>query len=286
MQPINWYPGHIAKAQRELRERLSGVDAVLEMVDARLPLSSHFDFVDELLAHKERVVIINKLDLAPPETWQQARGLWKQKGFPVVAMDTIQRQGLNELKQVLQQFHKQLSEKLKKRGRLTRKLRLMVMGLPNVGKSSLINCLIAKRSLKVADKAGVTRHMQWVSLNHELELLDTPGVIPPKLTDPKLALKLALIGSVSDHAFESIRTAEMILDLWRTDYPGYVTLCYGRENMTVDDIGQMRQYLQQGGHIDTKRAAASLFHDFRTGKLPLLSLEVPLADPIEEPLDE
>lgn len=270
---INWFPGHIAKAQRQLKEKISMVDCVVEMVDARLPFSSHFPFVEELASHKDRIVVLNKIDLAPPEAVEAAMSYWKGQGYPTVALDVPQRKGLNDLKQALNVFYDRLAEKMKKRGRLPRKLRVMVMGLPNVGKSSLINALIGKRSLKVGNKPGVTRGLQWTAIAKNLELLDTPGVIPPNLENQDLALKLALIGSISEHAADITELAEASLSLLMRDFPGVVESMYGMEPMTLSDFAQQRGFLVHGGESNIRRAAEAFLLEIRSGNKVRFSLE-------------
>lgn len=270
---IQWYPGHIAKAQRQLRQKLSLVDCVVELVDARLPVSSHFPFVDELLGSKNRIMAINKADLAPAESVLRAVNYWQERGFPAVALNIPQRQGIQELRRELTRYHEALTVRMKQRGRLPRKLRTLVMGLPNVGKSTLINALIHKRSMKVGDKPGVTRSLQWVSIAKDLELLDSPGLIPPKFEDQQVALKLALIGSVSEHSAPPVQLAELGLKLLLEEFPGYLERTFGQEPIYLPEIGQLRNYLQQGGEIDLDRTAIAFLNDLRSGKLPVLCLE-------------
>ena len=281
---IQWFPGHIAKAQRLLREKVGMVDCVIELVDARLPVSSHFGFVDEIAGHKQRVLVINKVDLAPPELTREAMNWWKAKGFAVVALEVPTRKGLPELNGILDRMHIELTAKMKKRGRLPRKLRTMVMGLPNVGKSSLINALVLKRRLKVADKPGVTRGLQWINIGKNLELLDTPGVIPPKFEDQNLALKLALIGSISEYAADPALVAEAGIELLQQQFPGTLRRLYGNEQLTLEEICRQRGFLVGGGEADTRRAAESFLQDIRHARQGRISLEAPLqAQPEPDP---
>jgi len=278
---IQWFPGHIAKAQRQLREKINLVDCVIEMVDSRLPVSSHFPFVDEIASHKQRIVVVNKLDLAPPEAVAAGLRHWQNLGFIALALDVPKRQGLPELQRALEGFYQELAVKMKKRGRLPRKLRTMVMGLPNVGKSSLINALINKRSLKVGNKPGVTKSLRWVAIAKHLELLDTPGVIPPKIEDQELALKLAMIGSISEYAADPVEVAEAGLELLREGFPRVLQAMYGQETLRLGDLCQQRGFLVQGGEPDLRRAAESFLMDMRSAKRHLFSLEnrVPFTEP-------
>lgn len=276
-QVIQWYPGHIAKAQRQLKEKVNLVDCVVELVDARLPLSSHFAFVDEIAGHKSRIVVLNKADLVPADALDGAIAAWRARGFAALPLNVPQRKGLSELKAALKNQHGQLAAKMKKRGRLPRKLRTMVMGLPNVGKSSLINALVNKRSLKVGNKPGVTRSLQWISISKELELLDTPGVIPPRIDDQRLALKLALIGSISEYAADPQLIAEAGLALLREEFPGVLAEMYGQEQLRLEDLCRMRGFLQQGG-LDTRRAADAFLQDIRNAKTPFLFEHLPPVD--------
>lgn len=283
---IQWFPGHIAKAQRELREKIGLVDCVIELVDARLPVSSHFPFVDEIAGHKQRVVVINKMDLAPPELTREAIAYWKEKGFPAVAVEVPTRKGVPALTAALDALHAELTAKMKKRGRLPRKLRTMVMGLPNVGKSSLINALVQKRKVKVADKPGVTRSLQWINIGKHLELLDTPGVIPPKFEDQTLALKLALIGSISEYAADPALVAEAGIQLLQEQFPGTLQRIYGSEGLTLTELCQRRGYLVGGGEPDLRRAAESFLQDIRHAKPGRFSLESQIGSHAAEPQSE
>lgn len=272
---IHWYPGHIAKAERQLREKLKLVDAVVELVDARLPLSTHFQLVDDIISQKDRVMVLNKTDLSFSGSPHMASNYWIKQGIPCVYMNALKGKGKENLLKELNVFVVKLHKKMKARGRLPRKLRVMVLGLPNVGKSSLINRLINKRSMKVQNKPGVTRSQQWVRLGKDLELMDTPGVIPTKLEDQNLALKLALIGSVSNEAYDPIRAARLALDLFRNEFPGFLTKVYGSEDATLKSIGTKRQFKQKGDEIDIERTAKTLFFEMRTGQLGPILLESP-----------
>ncbi len=282
---IQWFPGHIAKAQRQLREKIGLVDCVIELVDARLPVSSHFPFVDEIAQSKPRMIVVTKVDLAPPEALTRAVAYWEAKGYPCMGINVPRKEGLKELKQALDVFYNDLAIKMKKRGRLPRKLRTMVMGLPNVGKSSLINALINKRSTKVGNKPGVTRALQWVRISHNLELLDTPGVIPPSISDQILAIKLALIGSISEYAADPEDIAEASIEVIQTLFPGHMKQMYALEPMTLDDLAERRGFLLPGPSYDRRRAAESFLHDFRAAKHHKMSLEV-WAEEEEKGLDD
>lgn len=283
---IQWYPGHIAKAQRQLREKINLVDCVIEMVDARLPMSSHFPFVDEVAGHKPRIVVVNKLDLAPPEAVEAGLAHWRSLGFTALALNIPEREGLKGLHKALDGFYQELANKMQRRGRLPRKLRTMVMGLPNVGKSSLINALINKRSMKVGNKPGVTKSLQWIAIAKNLELLDTPGVIPPKLEDQVLALKLALIGSISEYAADPVEVAEAGLELLRKDFAGVVEAMYGQEMLRLPDLCQLRGFLVQGGEPDLRRAAEAFLQDVRGGRQHLFWLESPPSEDSSAETDE
>lgn len=270
---IQWYPGHIAKAQRELREKLKLVDCVVEMVDARLPISSHFKMVEEMIQSKDRIIVINKADLVPKEELMVAEKYWKDKGYPCIRMNTIKRKGLGQLQKYCEMYHEALSEKMKARGRLPRKLRTLVMGLPNVGKSSLINALIDKRSMKVGNKPGVTRSMRWISIAENLELLDSPGVIPPKFNDQNLALKLALIGSVSEHSASPLEVAEASLDMLREEFPEMLIKVYGSKDVRLENIAESMGHYSKNGEPNIKRSAKMFLKDFRAGKIAKMILE-------------
>lgn len=267
---INWYPGHIAKAQRVLREQLSLIDLVLELVDARTPHSGRFDDTAKLLGGKRRVLVYTKSDLADPAATAAWIAQLRKAGETVVSLNAQTGEGMQALRKVLDAEAERIREKMAARGRLPRPARVMVVGMPNVGKSSLINKLAKKRTAQVGDKAGVTKSVRWVRLGASLELMDTPGIIPPKLEDQGLALKLALIGSVSHEAYDPILVAPAAMSLLAHVAPKVLE---GLEEPTIEAFAKARAFVLPGGHPNLDRAAKTFLSDLRAGALGPVSLD-------------
>lgn len=281
---IHWYPGHIAKAQRALKERLQVVDMVIEVADARIPASSRFPEARALIGGKPTLLVLAKPDLA--EEGPTAR--WAQKlGAYVVNCRT--GQGIGEVRKRLHELKAQIDRKMKARGRLPRAARVMVVGLPNVGKSSLINRLAGRKKAPTGDKPGITRAPGWIRLGGDLELLDTPGLISPRLEDPVVAFKLALVGAVSDEAYDPEEVARHAL-IWLAErYPELLARYAGiadPKRLAAEDglelLAERRNWLSQG-RPDVRRAARSLLHDLQDGVLGRMTWDPPPADPAPDP---
>jgi ribosome biogenesis GTPase A len=271
MQIINWYPGHIAKAQKKLKDNIKLVDLVIEMVDSRLPLSSHFGFIDALLNNKDKLIVLNKAELADRVRLKSATAHWEDKGVEAISITALNPKDIILLRNHLKKYHQRLKEKLGKKGILPRSLRIMVIGLPNIGKSTLINRLVAKKSTKVGDKPGVTRSSQWVRIGENIDLLDTPGIIIPKFDDQLLAVKLVMIGSISLEAYEPLETSREIVNYLHEQQPDFLKKHI--DGFTIEKYGQSRNFLIKGGEIDIERAAKTFIKDLRDGKLGTFSLE-------------
>lgn len=271
MQLINWYPGHIAKAQRQLKENSKLVDIIIEMLDSRLPISSHFSFIEEQIKHKEKFILLNKRDLSEISETKKAIDYWKEKNIRALAFNTANNKDILSLKVLLGEYHKNLSKKLAKRGILPRALRIMIVGLPNIGKSTLINRLVGKKTTKVQNKPGVTKSVQWVRIGENIDLLDTPGIIMPKFEDQILALKLVIIGSIPVQTIEPVHTSIEIIELINKIRPNFLNSIV--ENFSLENFGKFRNFLISGGKIDINRAANVFLSELRDGKLGSLSLE-------------
>lgn len=270
MSLINWYPGHIAKAQRTLLEQLKLIDFVLELVDARLPSGSRFDATEKLLGAKPRLLVFTKTDMAMQERTQAWLRHYRAQGLTAVALNAQTGQGLNQLQKVLDAEAEKLNAKMKARGRLPRASRVMVVGLPNVGKSSLINKLARKKAANVGNMPGITRSVKWIRLGKSLELMDTPGIIPPKLEDQDLALKLALIGSVSTEAYDPMLVAPEALRVLEAYAPQTLN---GFSEPTLEGIALQRGFVLPGGVPNLERTAKTLLQDLRNGALGPLTLD-------------
>ena len=265
---IHWYPGHIAKAEKQLKQQLSLVDAVIEVVDARLPLSSTYDNITRLLGEKPRLILLNKADLTDKNELKKWIKLLEEKtGFLVLPTDAKNSNDLNKIVKKAVELSEPRIQAIMAKGLLRRPARVMVVGMPNVGKSSIINKLTRSSKTKIGAKAGVTRQQQWVRINPQLELLDTPGIIPMKQEDQIRAKKLAFVNAVSENAYSNVPVANELLTLLEKLYPNNVNEFYKVEKLTVEDIARARNWIISGGSPDLERTAIYILKDFREGKI-------------------
>ena len=266
---IHWYPGHIAKAERQLKEKLNLVDVVIEVRDARIPLSSSYTNIKKLLGEKPRLLLLNKADLVDKEELKSwVAYLKKETGCPVIVTEA---KGSKDLALVIKHAVDLAEPKvqaLMAKGLLRRAARAMVVGMPNVGKSSVINKLTKSSKTKIGAKAGVTRQQQWVRINPKLELLDTPGIIPTKQEDQEQAAKLAFVSSVSENAYSPEPVAQALLDMLSNGkYKQIVSDFYKVEELTLHTIAQSRNWILKADSLDTERTAKYILKDFRDGRL-------------------
>ncbi len=267
---IHWYPGHIAKAERKLKEQLSLVDAVIEVIDARLPLSSVYKNITGLLGEKPRLILLNKADLADISELKKWVNLLEKKfNAPVILSDAKNSKDFNSVVKKAVELSEPRIQQLMKKGLLRRPARVMVVGMPNVGKSSIINKLTKSSKTKTGAKAGVTRQQQWVRINPQLELLDTPGIIPMRQDDQESAKKLAFVNSISENAYTNEIIAHELLELLDKKYPDKVRGYYGinGEALTVENIARSRNWIISGGEPDIERTSVYILRDFREGKI-------------------
>ena len=269
---FQWYPGHMTKAKRMMQENIKLIDLVIELVDARIPLSSRNPDIDELGKNKARLVLLNKADLAE-DKWNDAWAeYFKKKGFSVVKVNSRKGGGIKSIQGVIREACAEKIERDRKRGILNRPVRAMVVGIPNVGKSTFINALAGKACAKTGNKPGVTKGKQWIRLNKQVELLDTPGILWPKFEDQEVGLKLAFIGSIKDEVLQREELAAELIHFLRTAYPEVLADKYDIE-MDEDDyvvlnrIAKSRNCIVRGNELDTEKAALLLLDDFRNGKL-------------------
>ena len=266
---IHWYPGHIAKAERQLKEKLNLVDVVIEVRDARIPLSSSYTNIKKLLGEKPRLLLLNKADLVDKDELKiWVNYLKETTDCPVIVTEA---KGAKDLAQVVR-FAVELAEPriqaLMAKGLLRRAARAMVVGMPNVGKSSVINKLTKSSKTKIGAKAGVTRQQQWVRINPKLDLLDTPGIIPTKQENQQQAVKLAFVSSVSENAYSPEPVAQALLSmLSESKYKQTVVDFYKTETLTLESIAQSRNWLLKADSLDTERTAKYILKDFRDGRL-------------------
>ena len=268
---IHWYPGHIAKAEKKLKEQLSLVDAVIEVIDARLPLSSSYDNISGLLNGKPRFLLVNKSDLVDKNLLKPyIEELKKRFEIPVIVTEAKNNKDINTIVKKAIELSEPRIQALMAKGLLRRPARIMVVGLPNVGKSSIINKLTRSSKTKIGAKAGVTRQQQWVRINPQLELLDTPGIIPMKQEDQERAKKLAFVNSVSENAYSNEMVAEELLGMLDEKqakvFREYYKLPEELE-LNIDNISITRNWLLTGGSTDRERTSVYVLRDFREGKI-------------------
>ena len=265
---IHWYPGHIAKAERKLKEQLSLVDAVIEVIDARLPFSSSYDNITRLLGEKPRLILLNKSDLTEKsELKAWIKKIEEETGFPVILTDAKNSKDLSNIVKKAVELSEPRIQALMAKGLLRRPARVMVVGMPNVGKSSVINKLTRSSKTKTGAKAGVTRQQQWVRINPQLELLDTPGIIPMKQDNQDVAKKLAFVNSISENAYSNEAVAVELLAMLNERYPDIVKAYYKVEELSLENIAISRNWIISGGNPDTARTAVYILRDFREGKI-------------------
>ena len=275
---IHWYPGHIAKAERALKEKLNLVDVVIEVLDARLPISSSYNDIKKLLGDKPRLLLLNKSDLVDREELKSwVKRIEEETGCPVVAIDTKSFKFVNQVEKIVQKLSEPRIQAIMAKGLLRRPARVVVVGLPNVGKSSIINKLTRSSKTKVGAKAGVTRQQQWVRINPNIDLLDTPGIIPMKQDDQTRAKKLAFVNSVSENAYSSEIIAKELLEIvsgiekYAQSFKDY----YKVDRLTLEDIAIKRNWLRNSAEPDTtERCSQYILKDFRDGKIGKFILDV------------
>ncbi|MBQ8458534.1 ribosome biogenesis GTPase YlqF [bacterium] len=275
---IHWYPGHIAKAERKLKEQLTLVDAVIEVLDARLPLSSCYEDITRLLGQKPRLILLNKSDLVEKSELNKfIKHLELQTGFPVIPTDAKNSKDLKFIVNKAVELSEPRIQAIMAKGLLRRPARVMVVGMPNVGKSSIINKLTRSSKTKIGAKAGVTRQQQWVRINPKLELLDTPGIIPMKQEDQERARKLAFVNSVSENAYSNEIVAQELLDMLNDEqakiFREFYKLPVDKE-LNIDNISLERNWLLTGGSTDRERTSVYILRDFREGKIGKFILDM------------
>ncbi len=278
IEHINWYPGHMKKTRELIQQNLKLVDAVVEVVDARIPVSSRNPVIDELVAGKDRIIALNKSDLADETTAEAWVKFFQSCGNRGVLLNSNSGAGMQKLIKILEDIQ---SGRNKDRLR-TRLLRLMVVGVPNVGKSSLINKLTGRKSAKTGDRPGVTRGKQWLTMENGMQLLDTPGILWPKFEDPKVGLYLAFCGSIKDEIMDIASLALELIGILSLDYPNLLLDRYKVEALgetpleTMEIIAEKRGYILSGKRIDYERTGRAFMDEFRSGTIGRITLEKPV----------
>ena len=280
-----WYPGHMTKARRMMQENIGLVDLVIELADARIPLSSRNPDIDSLCGNKARILLMTKADMPDPARTAKFQKYFEDKGYMVIAMDARTRKANEKIKAYVEKACAAKRERDKRRGIVGRPLRAMVVGIPNVGKSTFINSFAGKASAKTGNKPGVTRGKQWIRLNKNLELLDTPGILWPKFEDRQVGVNLALTGAIRQELLEEQELSLELLDFLQREYPALLKERYAPEGpewefpmdsaKLLGEIALSRNLLKTGGEPDWQRASKMVLDDFRNGKTGRISLETP-----------
>lgn len=280
---FQWYPGHMTKAKRMMQENIKLIDLIIELVDARVPLSSRNPDIDELGRNKARLILLNKSDLASERANEAWMKYFQEKGYYVAKINSKTGTGIKSLNSIIQETCKEKIERDRRKGIKNRPIRAMVVGIPNVGKSTFINALAGKACTKTGNKPGVTKGKQWIRLNKGVELLDTPGILWPKFEDQTVGLKLAMIGSIKDEILNVEELSLELLDILRSMYPGALEKRYditeGEDRLAMlEEIAANRKCLKKGSELDYAKAAGLILDDFRSGKIGRITLEVPAAE--------
>ena len=275
---VQWYPGHMTKAKRQMQEDLKLIDLIIELVDARVPLSSRNPDIDQLGQNKSRLILLNKADLADERQNEAWKEYFQSKGFYVVKVDSRNGAGMKTIQNVIQEACKEKIERDRRRGIKNRPIRAMVAGIPNVGKSTFINTFAGKACAKTGNKPGVTKGKQWIRLNKNVELLDTPGILWPKFEDQLVGIRLACVGSIKDDILNIEELALWLLEKLKKDYPGFLEKRYGISEEgtpleTLEAIAKARGCLKRGEELDYVKASGLIFDDFRGGKIGRITLE-------------
>ena len=289
---INWFPGHMAKTRKQITEDLKMIDVVVEILDARIPNSSQNPDIRQITQNKKKVIVLNKYDLSDKVKVEKWVEYFTKKGQKVVLADSLTGRGINETTRQIQKIMEEDMQKMVDKGRIGRKIRVMIVGIPNVGKSSFINRISKKTSAEVGNKPGVTKQKQWIRINDKIELLDTPGVLWPKFENEKVAMNLAITGTIKDDILDLVEVAYTLTKFMLENYKENLLQRYSLEEKKIDEILQQDQAENEniyeimqsigrrrgailGGNVDDERTAKLILDDFRSGKLGKITLEIP-----------
>lgn len=277
---FQWYPGHMSKAKRAMQEDLKLINVIIELVDARVPLSSKNPDIDPMANGKSRIILLNKCDLADPSVTARWKKYYEEKGFFVALVNSKNGKGVKQVNEVIQSACKEKIERDRRRGILNRPIRAMIVGIPNVGKSTFINSFAGKSCTKTGNKPGVTKGKQWIRLNKNVELLDTPGILWSKFEDQTVGLRLAFIGSIKDELSNQYELCMLLMQYLGEHYPKAIPDTYQiepaeNEVELLERVAKRRGCLKAGGEHDLDKAANYVIDDFRNGRLGCISLEQP-----------
>ncbi len=283
---VQWYPGHMAKAKRIMQENIKLIDVVIELVDARIPISSKNPDIDSLAANKSRVILLNKYDMADPKYNDLWKSYFDDKGYYTALINSKSGEGVKEIKDIVYKACQEKLERDRRKGIKNRPIRAMIVGIPNVGKSTFINSFVGRATAKTGNKPGVTKGKQWIRLSSKIELLDTPGILWPKFEDPAAGMRLAFIGSINDNIIQMTELALELILFLNKYYPDAIKKRYDIEVPqemevikdcigTLEQIALKRSCLMKGGEADIERAAKIVLDDFRNVRLGRITLEFP-----------
>jgi ribosome biogenesis GTPase A len=287
---IQWFPGHMAKARRQVTEKLKQIDVVIELLDARLPLSSRNPMIDEIISGKPRLILLNKADLADSQVTDEWISYFREQGIRTLPIDALSGKGVGKLPEMCRELAGEMLAKRAEKGMQARAVRIMILGIPNVGKSSLINRLAKRSVAQTGDRPAVTKAQQWVKMGDTLELLDTPGILWPKFEDQMVGLRLAASGAIKDELIDFTDVALFAISYMMHYYPERLKERFKLQALPSDrvemleEIGKKRGCLVSRGEIDYDKAAELFLRDLRSGKLGPVSLERPADWEMEEPI--
>ncbi|MFF2528727.1 ribosome biogenesis GTPase YlqF [Brevibacillus sp. NPDC058079] len=287
---IQWFPGHMAKARRQVTEKLKLIDVVIELLDARLPLSSRNPMIDEIVSDKPRLILLNKADLADERATDEWISYFRKQGIRTLPIDALSGKGVNKLPEMCKELAADMLARRSERGMQGRAIRIMILGIPNVGKSSLINRLSKRSVAATGDRPAVTKAQQWVKMGDTLELLDTPGILWPKFEDQMVGLRLAASGAIKDELIDFTEVALFVISYMMHYYPERLIERFKLKELPEDrvemleEIGKKRGCLVSGGNIDYDKAAEIFLRELRSGKLGTISVERPIDWEMDEPI--
>ena len=278
---INWYPGHMAKTKKQIIEDLKLIDIVIEILDARIPLASQNPDIENCIKDKNKIIVLNKADLADNNITNKWIEFYKNKGIKAIAVESNNSKGIKEVIEAIKSEYDIIKEKYMQKGRIGRAIRVMIVGIPNVGKSTFINSIAKRNTAKVGNKPGVTKQKQWIKITNEIELMDTPGMLWPKLENKDFAMHLAFVGTIGENAIDKEEIAYYLLEYLIKNYPQRLTERFNislDEKETVDvleEIAKKRGAIISGGNINMQKVSDIILNDFQNGKLGRITIELP-----------